>query len=274
MKMKQRFFWGLASALMLLVIFAFAFADVIAAWNALTTAKDAYEITQGIVNILTGEKETLEGKEAECLAEWEKQVAYFIPEYEKLGRLALEVSNAESRVEDAQGVVSNCHSEIYRADLAISYYLRQLEATTSPSESAELRETIRYWRQIKSHWESQLATAKVTLKNEKYTLTMWKIDYANQSQRVYTLNVVVSNAWNRYNEAKRLLANRVTALEAAERQLAQDLAAVQSAISSLQSALSSLSDRMGANEQLDAEQQQQIDDMRRDIDRILEHLGI
>ena len=273
-QMKQIFFFGFASALMLLVVFAFAFAQVIAAWNALTNAKDAYEITRGIVNFLTGEKETLEGKEAECLAEWQKQVADFIPEYEKLGLLALEVASAERRVEDAKGVVSNCQSEIDRAKLAISYYLKQLEKTTSPSESEELRAHLKYWRQIKSHWESQLATAEITLKNEKYTLAMWKIDHANQWQRVYTLNFVVSNAWSRYQNAEQSLADKVRELGEKQAQLEQDLAAVQSAISALQSELSDLSNRLAANEQLDAQQQQEIDNMRRDIDRIMEHLGL
>ena len=273
-QMKQRFFWGLVSALMLLVIFAFAFANVLAAWGILTNAKDAYEITKGIVNVLIGEKQTLEGKTAELHREWKKQVEYLRPEANKLASLTLEVANAERRVEDAQGVVSNCQSEIDRAKLAISYYLKQLEKTTSPSESEELRENLRYWREIKSHWASKLATAEITLKNEKYTLTMWKVDHANQWQRVYTLNFVVSNAWNLYWDAKRLLANRVTALEEKQKQLARELAAVQSAISALQSALADFSNRLDANEQLDAEQQQQIDDMREDIDRILEHLGI
>lgn len=273
-QMKQRFFWGLVSTLILLVIFAFAFADVVAAWNALTNAKDAYEITQGIVNFLTGEKETLVGKQAQLYAEWEKQVEYLRPEANKLASLALEVANAERRVKNAHEVVSNCQSEIDRAKLAISYYLKQLEKTTSPSESEELRENLRYWREIKSHWESRLATAEITLKNEKYTLTMWKMDHANQWQRVYTLNFVVSNAWNLYWDAKRLLENRVTELEEKQAQLAQDLAAVQSAISALQSALSDLSNRLDANEQLDAQQQQEIDNMRRDIDRIMEHLGL
>jgi len=274
MKMKQRFFLGLGSALMLLVLFAFAFTEVLAAWTILTNAKDAFEITQGIVNILTEERGILEVPRNELRADWEKQVEDLRTEGKKLASLASEVSNADRRVQDAQDVVSNCHSEIEKAERGISYYQKQLEKTISGSESESLRESLRYWRQQKSYWESQLSAAETTLENEKYTRGMWKVDYANQSQRVYTLSVVVGNAWTRYQNAEKSLADKVRELGEKQAQLAQDLAAVQSAVSGVQSALTNFSNRLTANEELDANQQQQIDDLRRDLDKVLEHLGL
>ncbi len=273
--MKQRLYWGLVSTLMLLVILAFAsFAEVIAAWTAFTNAKDAFEIAQGVVNVLTGEKETLEGKEAQRLAEWEEAVAYYIPEYEKQGRLHLQVSDAKKRVQDAHGVVSNCEYQIETAERGISYYQRRLDGTVSGSEASHLRANLEYWRQQKSYWKSQLSTAQTTLTSEKYTLAMLEMDLVRQEMRVYSLQMAVSSAWRRYHTAKRFLANKVAALEEKQAELDVKVSELQTAIGNLQSALANLSTRMDANEQLDAEQQQQIDSMRSDIDRILEHLGL
>lgn len=273
--MKQRLSWGLVATMMLLVILAFAsFAEVIAAWNLLMNVKDGYEIAQGVVNRLTGEVETLEGKEAHLLAEWEKTVGYWMPEYEKRAVLSLQVRDAKKRVQDAHGVVSNCEYQIETAERGISYYQRQLDKAESGSDTSHFWANLRYWRQQKSYWESQLSTAQTTLRSEKYTLAMLDMDLVRQEMRVYSLQLVVSSAWNKYHEAKRFLANRVSVLEVKQAELDAKAAEMQMAISNLQSALANLSTRMDANEQLDAKQQEQIDNMERDIARILEHLGI
>jgi len=93
-------------------------------------------------------------------------------------------------------------------------------------------------------------------------------------KRVYTLQYVVQAAYNTWHEAKGLFANKVAALEVKQAELEAKVSEMQMAISNLQSALANLSTRMDANEKLDEKQQEQIDSMKRDIARILEHLSL
>jgi len=130
--MKQRLSWGLVVTMMLLVILAFAFvtfAEVIAAWKALMAVKDGYEIVQSAVNMLTGEKETLEGKTKTCKASYDREVEYFVTWGKKLADINLQIKLAEKRVKDAHSVVSNCEYQIETAERGISYsyYQRPLK---------------------------------------------------------------------------------------------------------------------------------------------------
>lgn len=273
--MKQRLSWGLVATMMLLVILAFAsFAEVITAWNLFMTVKDGFEVAQAAVNMLTGEKATLEGKTEQCKAIYDREVEYLKTWGKKLSDINLQIGLAEKRVKDAHGVVSNCEYQIETAERGISYYQRRLDGTVSGSEASHLRANLEYWRKQKSYWESQLSTAQTTLTSEKYTLAMLRVDRVPVYKMVYTLQYVVEGAYNKWHEAKRLLANRVTALEVKQAELDAKTAEMQMAISNLQSALANLSTRMDANEQLDAKQQEQIDNIERDIARILEHLGL
>ncbi len=273
--MKQRLYWGLTSTLMLLVILAFAsFAEVIVAWNAFTNAKDAYELAKGAVNFLTGEKETLEGQESRLKAELDEAEAAEKEQVDKLEALDTKIREARGRVYDAQVVVDNCDYQIETAERGISYYQRRLDGTVSGSEASRFRASLEYWRKQKTYWTSERSSANYTLSMEKMILSGHIAERIELARLVRGYKLATQGARNRWGKAKALLANRVSALEVKQAELDAKTAEMQMAISNLQSALANLSTRMDANEQLDAKQQQQIDSMQSDIDRILEHLGI
>ena len=278
--MKQRLYWGLGSTMLLIVTLivtlTFAnFAAVLTAWGVLTNAKDALEITQGVVNVLTGEQRTLEGRTEELKAWYDENVEeYLIPAGKKLAELYAKVNRAETRVQDAQVVVNNCQSQIETASRSISYFRRRLEETVSGSEAGPLWDSLQYWRKNKTHWESELFTANTTLSVEKYTLIMYRRDHAEQRKRVISYDFATQASRRAWRRAQGVLANKVAELETKLAELAEKQAQMQTAIEGLESALADLSTRMDANEQLDANQQQQLDEMRTDLDRILEYLGL
>ena len=139
---------------------------------------------------------------------------------------------------------------------------------------AELREHLEYWRQQKTYWTSERSSANYTLAMEKFILSVHLADQIMLQPVVRGYKLATQAARNLLGEAKELVANKVAELEVKQAELDVKVSELQTAISNLQSALAGLSTRMDANEQLDANQQQQIDSMRSDIDRILEHLGL
>ncbi len=135
----------------------------------------------------------------------------------------------------------------------MEYFSERMEGVDSPSEIEELQEYYDYWKGIKKYWQSQTT-------NPTIALAIYKLEKASISKTLYTLGTFVLPAeYNLWKEAEALSYDKLAELTAKQQEMEKKQAEMQVAIANLQTALSEFSERLTANEQLDAEQQQQID---------------
>ncbi len=216
----------------------------------MTTAKDAIEILGIAIGVLEIEKESLIGKANELEKILREEVVYLQTWVEKLGKIDGKIFNAEKRIKTAE-------TNIKQALESMSHFMKLMNETyDSDTERLEwLQSSYDYWEGVRDYWTD-------TLPMEKYTLAMYKIDRLPIYKKVHTLGyVVVPAMYDKWQEAENLGRDKVAELLAKTLELELKQAEQQVAIADLQTALSELSGRMDENEQLDAEQQQQIDVM-------------